>query len=247
MANFIRQESPGFDTGKVRSKEHNSLVSYVDVESEKRLAAALNKIFPEAGFLTEEGTRQTGRSEWTWIVDPLDGTTNFVHGVPCFSISVALCHREEPVLGIVYEISHGECFYALKGAGAFLDGQPVKVSGTASLEQALVATGFPYERSTGLEPILKTVKEVLESCHGVRRFGSAAVDLAWVACGRFDAYYETTLNPWDIAAGMLLAREAGGMVSGFRPEESPFDTGKVLAATPAVYDPLLRIIQKHGL
>jgi myo-inositol-1(or 4)-monophosphatase len=212
---FIKAESNNFDRSRVELKGKSDLVSYVDKETERILVEKLGFLLPEAGFVTEENTVAQQQSEFTWIIDPLDGTTNFVHGLPVFSISVGLTKDQQVIGGVVYEVNQNECFYAWKGGGAYLNGNKISVSSVASLEESLLATGFPTSQFDRVEDYLKIIKELLERSHGVRRMGSAAVDMAYVASGRLEGFFEHNLKPWDVAAGIILVKEAGGIVTDF--------------------------------
>jgi myo-inositol-1(or 4)-monophosphatase len=188
------------------------LVTEVDRMSEARLIAAIKSVFPTHAILAEESGASERDSEYRWIIDPLDGTINYTHGFPIFSISVALQFRGEPILGVVYVPALGEFFSAIKGQGAFLDGQRLQVASTVALDQALLATGFPYDRATDPDNNVRYFTRVITKVQGIRRAGSAAYDLCNVAAGRLDGYWEFKLNLWDIAAGTLMVREAGGEV-----------------------------------
>lgn len=226
---FILEERKKFDQSATIEKGQRNLVSYVDVTAEKMIVEALKNILPEAGFLTEEKTVHDGNETLRWIIDPLDGTTNFIHGAPPFSVSIALEKENEMVAGVVYEVNLDECFYAFKNGGAFLNGKKISVTQTAALRSALTATGFPYDRFPHFDRFFATLRFLFNNSHGVRRLGSAAVDLAWVACGRFDAFYEYNLNPWDVAAGALIVQEAGGTVTDMN-GGSDFVFGKTIVA-----------------
>jgi myo-inositol-1(or 4)-monophosphatase len=215
---FVQEELHRVSQRDIVEKDRNSLVSYVDIEVEKRLVRDLGNLFPRAGFITEEGTVSVGEKEWNWIIDPLDGTTNFLFRVPFYCVSIALEHKGELVLGVIHEPNTGECFYAWQGGGAWLNEHKISVSTQNTLANSLVATGFPYQMTEQTERLYEVLKYAVRSTHGIRRLGSAALDLAYVACGRFDVYYEAALNPWDIAAGVLLVREAGGTVTDFAGE-----------------------------
>lgn len=212
---FILGEQAKFNEGFVESKGIHNLVSYVDKTAEEKLVAALSKILPEAGFITEEETVEQSRAEYSWIIDPLDGTTNFIHGVPCYAVSIALAKGDVPVLGVIYEINRAECFYAWQGGGAFLNGKPIKVSSRTDLNDSLLVTGFPYYDYGKLDQYLALFKHLMQHSRGIRRLGSAATDMAYVACGRFEAFYEYGLSPWDVAAGIIIVQEAGGQISDF--------------------------------
>ena len=241
VGKFIRTESTQFDTIKIEHKGLNDLVSYVDKEAEKQLVDGLRAILPESGFITEEGTATSTNEAYKWIVDPLDGTTNFMHGLPVFSISVALMYQEQLVLGIVYEINRGELFYAYKGAGAWLNDQRIVVSPTAKLSNSLLATGFPYHNFEKLETYLKLLQHFMKHTHGLRRMGSAAVDLAYVACGRFEGFFEYNLNPWDVAGGAFIVQEAGGFVIDFQGGGN-YLFGRSIIASGAVKEELFHTI-----
>lgn len=215
VAAFIRSESKGFTEARVESKSLNNLVSYVDKGAEQRLVNGLSKLLPGSGFIAEEGTGARGPGD-NWIIDPLDGTTNFVHGVPCYCISVGLLRGNEVVLGVVLEVTRNESFTAWKGGGAWLDGAPIRVSTRPHLHESLLATGFPYDDFGREAQYMELLRALMHNSRGIRRLGSAAADLAYVACGRFEAFYEYGLNPWDVAAGALLVQEAGGHVTDFR-------------------------------
>jgi len=200
---------------QIISKGKMDFVTVVDKEAERRLVKGLNKILPESGFIAEEGTSDKKGRRWNWIIDPLDGTTNFIHGVSPFCISIALRDMDELVLGVIYDPVRNECFYAWKDNPAFLNGSEIRVSGKAELSEILIATGFPYTDFSRITEYMKSLHEFMISTHGVRRLGSAAIDLAYVACGRYDAFYEYHLKPWDVAAGTVLIRQAGGKVCDF--------------------------------
>ncbi len=212
---FIRAELGQVQHEQIQEKEKHSLVSYVDIETEKKLVSYLRKILPEAGYITEENTTdEVFATDLKWIIDPLDGTTNFLKGIPVFSISLALVQGDDILIGIVHDIMQDECYYAWKSGGAYCNGKKIQVSQVALLEESVIATGFPYQRKW-MDNLAQILITVLNKSRGVRRLGSAAIDLAYTACGRFDGYYETRLNSWDMAAGILLIREAGGRVTNF--------------------------------
>lgn len=241
---FIQQEAAQFDHHRVEEKGLNDLVSYVDKEAENQLVAGLNKILPGCGFIAEEGTAKDSGEQYIWIVDPLDGTTNFTHGLPVYSISVALMKDKELMVGIVHELNHDEMFTATKGQGAFCNGKPIAVSERPLLSQSLLATGFPYYNFEGVDNYLKIIRNFLHSTHGLRRMGSAAVDLVYVACGRFEGFYEYNLKPWDVAAGALIVKEAGGHVSDFSGGDN-FLFGKEIIAAGPVHQEIRQTIAKH--
>ncbi|MGY6521072.1 MAG: inositol monophosphatase family protein [Mongoliitalea sp.] len=242
---FIRQERLNFNLDKVEHKGLNDLVSYVDKQAEMIIISRLQQVLPEADFIAEEGSAGTSGKDWTWIIDPLDGTTNFIHGVPVFSVSIGLRHLDEIILGVVYEINQDECFSAVKGQGAFCNEKPIKVSPSKSLSEGLMATGFPYSAFKQLDQYLAVLKALMETCHGVRRMGSAAVDLCYVAAGRFDAFYEYDLKPYDVAAGSLIVQEAGGTVTDFKGGKDFLFGREILASNPLVYTEIQEILTTH--
>jgi len=244
---FIRQQVSGFDQSKIVTKGLHDLVSYVDKESEKMLVEGLQKLFPEAGFVTEEGTvaNSDASVEHRWIIDPLDGTTNFIHGLPCFAVSVALARGNRPVLGVVYEVSRDECFRGAEGLGAFLNDKPIHVSQATSIEDTLIATGLPFYKFTHADAYLKILAEYMQHSRGIRRWGSAATDLAYVACGRFDSYFEFNINAYDVAAGILLVREAGGRVTQWLEEGDPVFNRETLATNGHVHEQMQAVLKQH--
>jgi myo-inositol-1(or 4)-monophosphatase len=214
----------------VHFKDKQNLVTHADIECERRLIEGLSKLCTEAAFQTEEGLVTGVTQGLRWIIDPLDGTTNFVHNLPFYSISIALAMDDDLLLGVVYAPCIREMFAAVKGSGAFLNGTPIRVSGQEQLADALLATGFPYYRFDRMEEYMESLQRLMRQCRGIRRLGSAALDLAYVACGRFDAYFEHNLQPWDVAAGILLVREAGGVVNGIRAGVNPLHGSEIVAS-----------------
>ncbi len=242
---FIRQERKRFDPDKIEYKGLNDMVSYVDKTAEKMIVTGLEKILPQSGFITEEKTSTKVSDRYNWIIDPLDGTTNFIHGVPTYSVSIALKEYDELVFGVVYEINLDECFYAWKDAPAYLNGKEIKVSNNPSVSTSLIATGFPYYDFEKQAAYIALFTELMKSCHGLRRLGSAAVDLAYTACGRFEAFYEYNLNAWDVAAGVVIVRQAGGQVVNFKGGTEVLDTRELLATNGKITGEMLGIIQKY--
>lgn len=242
---FIREQSKQFDSSRIEYKGLNNLVSYVDKNAEKEIVKGLSALLPEAGFVTEEETVQKKGDRYYWIVDPLDGTTNFIHGLPTYSVSIALQRDGDLVLGVVYEINRDECFYAWEGGGAFLNGEKIGVSVNKEFSQSLIATGFPYYDFSLLEKYIRVFRELTQICHGVRRVGSAAVDLAYVACGRYDGYFEYNLNSYDIAAGIVLVKEAGGMATNFSGGAEVFNSREILAANPSLAEKMKGLISEY--
>jgi myo-inositol-1(or 4)-monophosphatase len=231
---------------KVSDKGLHQLVSFVDVETEKMLVKELGDLVPEAGFITEENTIETNADkDYVWIIDPLDGTTNYLHGLPAFSISVALAFKHAPQVGIVHLPVWEETFAAVKGNGATLNGLKIEVTTIDSLDESLIATGFPYYEFGQMDQYLSVLRQLMKQTHGLRRMGSAAIDLAYTACGRFDGFYEIGLNAWDVAAGALIVVEAGGVVADFSGGPGWLFGKSILASGPGLF-PSFRTLVHHG-
>lgn len=216
IGDWMREERKQFDIKDVEIKGFNNFVSYVDKQAEERFVNGLAALLPEAGFIAEEGTSDKKGERYNWIIDPLDGTTNYVHGIPFYCTSIALIEGEDLLIGVVYEPNTGECYSAAKGQGAHLNGQAIQVSTTDTLIRSLLATGFPYDDFHREDSYFGILKAFTKKSRGLRRLGSAALDLVYVACGRFEGFYEYGLNPWDVAAGALIVQEAGGRVCDFK-------------------------------
>lgn len=240
---FILNERKTFSTKKVEVKGLNDFVSYVDKSSEKLIVAQLKEILPQTGFITEEGTEARDDNPLKWVIDPLDGTTNFIHGMPFFAVSIALLHEKEPLVGVVYEINQDEMFSAWKDGGAYLNAEAISVSNATTVKDSLLGTGFPYYDYHLLNQYLDLFKHLMQHSHGIRRPGSAATDLAYVACGRFDGFYEYSLSPWDVAAGVLLVREAGGIVTDFSGEDEAIFTQEIIATNPHIHAEFLKLLR----
>ncbi|MEM7548118.1 MAG: inositol monophosphatase family protein [Bacteroidota bacterium] len=244
VAEFIKSERSKFNPKNAEYKGKNDLVSYVDREAEKEIVKRLRGIYPEAGFVTEEGTAYDTEKEAIWIIDPLDGTTNFIHGVPTYSISIGLMDKGKMVLGVVHEVNRDECFYSASGQPAFCNGEEIHVSEEQNLSAGLMATGFPYYDFEKMEQYLEILKGFMRECHGLRRIGSAAVDLAYVACGRFEGFFEYNLNAWDVAAGSFLVQQAGGIVTDFSGGDN-FIFGKEIVSGSQLQPEILKVINKY--
>lgn len=242
---FILEESGRFDITMTERKGLNDFVSYVDKGSEKMLVEKLSFLLPEAGFITEEGTSKKPGLKYCWVIDPLDGTTNFLHGFHPYAISIALKEYDEVIAGVVYEAGGNESFTAWKGGGAWLNGSKIQVSKAEKLADSLVATGFPYSDFSNIDSYMKCLTYFCRHTHGIRRLGSAAIDLAYVACGRFEVFYEYGLHPWDVAAGTLLVREAGGRVSDFSGNEKNLTGEEFIAANSSVFPEALEVVNKY--
>ncbi len=226
----------------VSKKGHADFVSEVDRRSEEAIIRTLNEAYPDHAFLGEEGGA-VGSSEYQWIIDPLDGTTNFLHGLPMYAVSIALAHKGVIVQGVIYDPVRNDLFTASRGSGAFLNDRRIRVSQQIRMEDALIGTGFPFTTMEHQEKYLRMFAEVMRKTAGIRRPGSAALDLAFVAAGRYDGFWELNLKPWDIAAGTLLVQEAGGWVSDLEGNQQFLETGHVVAGTPKIFSQLLLLIQ----
>lgn len=229
------------DKLKIETKGRNDYVSEADRNAENAVIAAIHKHYPDHAILAEESGPQ-GESDYLWVIDPLDGTTNFLHGFPVFCVSVGVMHKGRLEHGAVYDPMRQELFTASRGQGAQLDGRKIRVSGRSSLDRALLGTGFPFRDSNKeLEPYIKMLVSAIKNTRGIRRAGAAALDLCYVAAGRLDAFWETGLAIWDLAAGALIIREAGGIISGLDGSEDFLNTGHVLCGTPKIYTALAKL------
>ncbi len=241
---FILSERVKFTGTSVEAKGKQNFVTHVDTAAEQMLVDGLGKLIPGSGFIAEEGTAGQSGEDYQWIIDPVDGTTNFIHGLPPFAISIALKHHEEIVLGVIYELGFKEFFYAWNGSKAYMDGKEIQVSQTSRVSDSLIATGFPYTYFEHLDGFMDSVSYFMQNSHGLRRLGSAATDLAYVACGRFEAFYEYGLNPWDVAAGGFIIQQAGGKACDFYGNEDWLFDGTIIATNEAIADEFRDIIKK---
>ncbi|MDA3943005.1 MAG: inositol monophosphatase family protein [Bacteroidetes bacterium] len=240
---FIREQCGLFSEKKVEKKGRHDLVSYVDRTAEMMIINTLKKFLPEAGIIAEESGANIA-DQYNWIIDPLDGTTNFVHGVPVYAISIALKRDNELILGVVYEINQNECFYAWEGGPAYLNLEKITVSTADKLDNSLLATGFPYSDFSRMKPYLAFFEHLMQNSRGLRRLGSAAVDLAYVACGRFEAFYEYGLNPWDVAAGAFIVQQAGGKITRFDGNTEAVFGKDIIASNGKIHQEMLQMIQQ---
>ncbi|MCP4552105.1 MAG: inositol monophosphatase [Bacteroidetes bacterium] len=245
VGRFIRNEVDQLHAKDIEIKGQHDFVTYVDKTAEDRLITELVRILPQAGFIAEESPDIKTKSEFNWIIDPLDGTTNFIHGIPIFCISIALQHNSKIIIGVIYEINRDECFYAWEGERAYLNNKVIKVSQTNYLDDALLATGFPYYDYSKLDAYLQLFKYFMQHTRGVRRLGSAAADLAYVACGRFDGFYEYGLQPWDVAAGSLIVQQAGGFSYDFNGEENHIFGKEIISSNQNIKSQLLHIVKDY--
>lgn len=244
-ASVIQRASNNLDLIQPQRKGHNDFVSEVDRAAEKAIIEIILEAYPKHAILAEESGAQ-GNSEYVWIIDPLDGTTNYLHGFPQYSVSIALQHKGVITQGVIYDPTRNELFTATRGVGAFLNDRRIRTAKTRDLSESLVATGFPYTDFTHMSRYMSILQEVMQKCAGIRRPGSAALDLAYVACGRFDAFFEFNLKSHDIAAGSLLVQEAGGLVTDMQGEEGYLKSGDIVAGTPRVFGQLLQLIGEHS-
>lgn len=232
---FISEQAEVIRSSDVEKKGYNNFVTYVDKESERIITQGLSVLLPDAAFIVEENTIEKKEGHYTWIVDPLDGTTNFIHGLPVYSVSIALMHGNEVIIGVVYEVNRQECFYAWKGSPAFLNGREIRVSDAKTLGDSLLVTGFPYCEYDKLKQYMQLFDYALRNTHGLRRLGSAAADLAYVACGRFELFFEYGLSPWDVAAGALIVLQANGKVGDFSGGDRYIFGKEIIASNANVY------------
>ncbi len=245
---IINRASNDLDLLKVATKQPNDFVTEVDKAAEAAIIETLREAYPSYGILAEESGLSDGKgadSDYQWIIDPLDGTTNFIHGLPQYAISIALAKGGVIEQAVVFDPNRNELFTASKGGGAFLNERRIRVSKRTKLAESLIGTGFPYRMFDKVDLYLAVFKELAEKTAGQRRPGAASLDLAYVACGRYDGFWEFCLSPWDMAAGALLISEAGGLISDLRGDTNYLETGNVIAGTPKVFAPLLKIVQSH--
>jgi myo-inositol-1(or 4)-monophosphatase len=245
-AAIINRASLDLDLVRVSTKGRRDFVTEVDRAAEAAIIETLSTAYPQHAFLAEEsGASQTAKdAEFTWIIDPLDGTTNFIHGFPQYAVSIGLRHRGLMTQAVVYDPTRNELFTASRGRGAFLNDRRIRVSRRAHLRESLIGTGFPFRQLEHLDEYVRMFKRITEETAGIRRPGAAALDLAYVAAGRLDGFWEFGLSPWDMAAGTLIILEAGGMVCDFDGEENYLFTGNVVCGTPKIHEQLLALVQE---
>lgn len=239
---FIRAERKKLTAKDVETKSTASFVTYVDKTSEQNIVAALKRLVPGSGFITEEGTATSSGEKYQWVIDPLDGTTNYIHGISPHSVSIALMEDNNAVVGVVYEIGLNEMFYAWEGSQAYLNDSIIKVSESSEHEDTLIATGFPYYDFERIENYIDVLRFLMQNTRGLRRMGSAAVDLAYVAAGRFDAFYEHALHSWDVAAGAFIVRQAGGIVTDFNGGDNWLFGGEIVAANKNYFPRFYKVV-----
>jgi myo-inositol-1(or 4)-monophosphatase len=230
--------------GEIETKGKNDFVTSVDKASEKMIVEMLEKLLPEAGFIAEEQTSTKKGHTYNWVIDPLDGTTNFIHGIPTFCTSIALLKDKKPVLGVVYEINQHECFYSWEDSPCYLNDAEIKVSERKTLAESLILTGFPYTDFSRMEGYMNFFMYLMKNTHGLRRPGSAAADLAYVAAGRAEAFYEYGLKPWDVAAGVFLIQQAGGKVTDFKGGDDFIFGEELVSGNAMVFQEFLKKLQE---
>jgi myo-inositol-1(or 4)-monophosphatase len=245
--NIINRASLDLDQIKVNVKQQNDFVTEVDRAAEAVIIETLREVYPSHAILAEESGESGNSSdaEYQWIIDPLDGTTNFIHGFPQYAVSIALAHKGVLNQAVVYDLNRNELFTASKGGGAFLNDKRIRVSKRTKLEESLLGTGFPYRVFEHIDTYMAIFKEMARRSSGIRRPGAASLDLCYVAAGRLDGFWEFGLSPWDMAAGVLLIQEAGGLVSDLAGEGNYLKTGNIIGGTPKVFNQLLQAIQPH--
>jgi myo-inositol-1(or 4)-monophosphatase len=242
--NIISRASRNLDVVAVREKAANDFVSEIDREAERAIISTLHEAYPGHAILAEE-SGASGSSEYQWVIDPLDGTTNFLHGFPQYCVSIALEHRGIVTQAVIYDPVRNDLFTASRGRGAFLNDTRIRVSKRNHLKAGLIGTGFPFKELAHLDAYMAMLRDVMKGSAGVRRAGSAALDLAFVAAGRLDGFWELGLAPWDMAAGSLLIAEAGGLVGDLEGNEGWMQSGNIVAGTPKVFGELLQILAPH--
>ncbi|MFP5399300.1 MAG: inositol monophosphatase family protein [Gammaproteobacteria bacterium] len=245
---IINRASLDLDLLKVSTKSPNDFVTEVDRAAEQAVIDTLLGAYPGHGILAEESGRERGAkdSEYLWIIDPLDGTTNFIHGFPVYAVSIALAHRGKVEQAVVYDPARNDLFVASKGRGAFLNDRRLRVSKRTRIQDALIGTGFPFRRGDNFKRYVKMFEEVMQHCAGLRRPGAAALDLCYVAAGWYDGFFETGLSPWDIAAGSLMITEAGGLIGNFTGEADFLYQREVVAGNPKVYGQLVQLLTPYS-
>ena len=242
--NLIHRAADNLDHLTVTKKSHADYVSEVDRAAERIIIESLLEAYPSHAILAEESGAQ-GESEYVWIIDPLDGTTNFLHGVPQYAVSIALQHNGVLTQAVIYDPTKNDLFTATRGRGAFRNDKRLRVSKRKEMADSLIGTGFPYTRFEHMDAYMDILRDVMQKSAGLRRPGAASLDLAWTAAGRYDGFFETGLKPWDIAAGALLIIEAGGIVSDLAGNQNFMNSGNVCAGNPHIHEQLLQVIAPH--
>jgi myo-inositol-1(or 4)-monophosphatase len=244
-ATYIKEQLELLKAKDIELKDEHNFVTYVDRKSEEMLVEELSRLLPGSGFIAEEGKYGPDGADLKWIIDPLDGTTNFIHGVPIFSISIALMQGEQLIIGVVHEINRSESFYTWKGGKAYLNGKEIRVSSAGRLQDSLLVTGFPYRRDDILDRYVDLFKGYIKKTQDLRRLGSAAADLAYVASGRFEGFYEIGLSPWDVAAGAFLVKQAGGQVTDFQGADDYIFGKSLVSSNGLVHKEMLEVVRLY--
>lgn len=245
VGNFIYNERLSSQPLLTEEKGRNDFVTHFDKLSERLLVESLSKILPDSGFVTEENSAVSNGEAYTWIIDPIDGTTNFIHGIAPFCISIALKYNEEIVIGVIYEMVNKETFYAWKGSLAYLNGKEISVSISDKVANSLIATGFSLADYGDANQFFNTLLYFSKNSHGLRRSGSAAANLAYLACGRLDGFYKLRLKPWDVAAGILIIKQAGGVVTDFTGGDKYLFGGELVATNGLIHKEMLHLINNN--
>jgi myo-inositol-1(or 4)-monophosphatase len=245
-ATIINRASLNLERLQIDRKQHNDFVTEVDKAAEEAIIETLSEAYPNHGFLAEESGELLNHSDHIWIIDPLDGTTNFIHGFPQYAVSIALSVNGVLQQAVIYDPNRDELFSASKGAGAYVDRRRLRVASQIKLENALIGTGFPYRQDQDVDQYLKIFAEMTRQCAGLRRPGAASLDLAYVAAGRYDGFFESELKPWDMAAGALIITEAGGLVGNYRGEEGFLESGEIMAGNPRIFAQMAQVLGKYS-
>lgn len=241
---LIQRSSLNIEKLTVDQKSRNDYASEVDRAAEQEIIKVIRTAFPDHGILAEESGETKG-NDYTWIIDPLDGTTNFLHGFPHYAVSIALKNKNKLEIGVIYDPTRDELFTAERGGGAMLNNRRIRVTKQNTMRGALIGTGFPFKTMENIEPYLGMFKAVCADAAGIRRAGAAALDMAYVACGRLDAYWEIGVKEWDIAAGVLLVQEAGGVATDFSFNDKYLQSGNIITGNPKMHQLMYQIIEPH--
>lgn len=245
-ATIINRASLNLERLQIDRKQHNDFVTEVDKAAEEAIIETLSEAYPNHGFLAEESGELLNNSDHIWIIDPLDGTTNFIHGFPQYAISISLSVNGVLQQAVIYDPNRDELFSASKGGGAYVDRRRLRVADQIKLENALIGTGFPYRQDQDVDQYLKIFADMTRQCAGLRRPGAASLDLAYVAAGRYDGFFESELKPWDMAAGALIITEAGGLVGNYRGEEGFLESGEIMAGNPRIFAQMAQVLGKYS-
>ncbi len=241
---YIRSKRQEHSKLQIQTKGIHNYVTEVDKNSEKFIISELKKLLPESGFIAEEKTEEFHKSEYNWIIDPLDGTTNYIHGLMPVAVSIALQEQDRTIMGVVYEIGNDEMFWAYEEGEAYLNGERIHVTETKNLDDTLLATGFPFYDYSRLDRYMELLRHFMQVSHGLRRLGSAATDLVYVACGRFDGFFEYSLSPWDVAAGAYIVEKAGGKVADFQGGDNWLYGREIIASNEKIFQDFVRTVKK---